>query len=266
MTYLIFGSSALKHWYPDLKREPNDFDVLYCGNKPQITSNHRIEYHNLPANIFDLINKKSISGYVDLATLYVIKLSHSEYNIHWHKTIFDIILIKKLLGIDNLSELDQSYQVIFQELKKHWKTVHKDKKKFSLNKEPENFFTPLVKRKYDHDSLHEYVKYYNRPLYQTILKDGYKVLPDKNKFDNLSFCDKLKLVREENTVITIERYLVNQKEKSSIESCYRKTFQRLVTDMTKGWFPTFMVDNFQKLIKPDEYCLQKMKFFKKELN
>lgn len=276
--YFIAGSNVLKYWGVS-GIEPKDLDVFYIqGTKkpeinPSISNGLKIEYHTMPKRLFDMFitnntgrdsGTKRQTTYLTLESLYILKLSHADYNIHWQKTINHIQLIKKYLRARGhkdpiLNNLPKEYKELLKELKDFWEITHKKKQHIKLNVPKAKFFTAAVDRKYDHDYLHEAVMYYNSPMYKRCLKDGQEVLLDKKKFDALSFEEKLRLCREEIYVIALERYLIPNDFKMCEHEAYRSALRRLVTTMTRGWFPTFIVDNYNSLYKMD---LNYMKAFK----
>ena len=268
MSYFIAGSHALVCNLPMVNRKPKDLDVFLPDNAepPELLSENHIEYHRFPNEVFDFF-LSSDGKHLDLRGLYVLKLSHSEYNIHWEKTVNDIAVIKKHLCITSYLDLDPIYVALFRALKKHWKIKHvthlngRFNKNINLDTAKDSFFTDKVTRKYDHDDLHRYVAYGDRPFYQKILKENQEVMIDKVKFNALSYEDKLCVCREEITVIAIERFLIPNYDFQGYYRWYRMALKKVVTSMTTGWFPTFIVENYPNLIKADPHCFNKMKNF-----
>lgn len=259
--WIIVGSAALQYWSVTGAHAPRDLDIFYRegSEKPVIERySMRVEYHELPKEVFDkFVFADDQTHYPTLESLYVLKLSHSEYDVHWHKTVSHIQLIKKYLWArghkrDIFNNLSQEYKDLFYALKDFWKTVHKGKKeKISFKSRKAEFFNQHVKRVYDHDFIHQTVKYYDQPLYKKCLKDGEEVFIDKAKFDMLTFEDKIKLVREEVYVLALERMLIPSDFKICKHEAYRHMLKRFVTNMSKNWLPTFVVDNYDILYKID---------------
>ena len=254
--YFITGSNVLKYWSV-LEVKPKDLDIIYIEGteKPIIESNLRVEYHTLPKELFDKFITEN--NYITLESLYILKLSHAEYNIHWEKTVGHIQLIKRYLRARGYKDpifdnLDLKYRELYYALKDYWKIVHTAKNKIKLDLTKDKFFNNKVQRIYDHDFIHETIKYNDQPMYAKCLKDGKEVLLDKSKFDKLTFEDKLNLCREEIYVLALERYLIPSNFKMCIHTTYRTALQRLVTSMSRGWFPDFIVDNYDKLYKIDK--------------
>lgn len=257
---IIVGSVALWRWGVLHNYNPKDIDVFYRqgSEKPNLRDpNRRIEYHEIPSEVFDKFIFLDQSSYPTIESLYVLKLSHSEYNVHWHKTVSHIQLIKRYLWSigyerDVFENLSQEYKDLFYALKDFWKTVHKGKKDhISFKAKKKDFFNQHVQRVYDHDLIHDVVKHYDEPLYKQCLKDGEEVLIDKMKFDQLSFDDKIKMIQEEIYVLALERILIPKKFTVCKHEAYRHMLKRFVTDMSKGWLPTFVVDNYDILYKID---------------
>jgi hypothetical protein len=240
MTTLI-GSAALLHWFPDV-REPRDVD--YFSETP--VKGAEVFWHPNLAQW----------NWGEIATpdeLYTIKISHSFWELHgtWNKHMFDCIFLQSK-GAKFIPEL---YAILYP----IWEEKH-GKKKVNLEADPDDFFNDrIVKRVYDHDSLHESVAYYDRPLFERILRDNSEVAVDKSKWEALSHEDKLKMVREEVYATALERKLVPTNYEHNARAAYGWTLQKTITSLTKGWFALFVALNFQDLTKPDVDYVQRHK-------
>lgn len=239
MTWIIIGSAAAHHWFPDF-RVPSDLDVL--------TSN-KISDTNLTLPFLDcqwhsaadvLINASTNKVFLDANLLFTLKVSHAEWDVKWDKTLFDIEFFKRKGCSLNLP--------IYQELFQVWTSVH-GKKRVNLNQGLDVFFTSAVKRKYDHEWLHEHLAFYNRPLHEAIRTDHTSVWCSEYLFNNLSLDDKLKCALEEIMVIAVERHnLTSKSQKSDISTAMNKAHKQLVTTMTTGWFALFLILNRYELL------------------
>ena len=268
LPYLVIGSTALLY-HGDLmpintskgRRRisvtPGDCDIFYPDDTPDPSINFTkpVDAHSIPRHIYDQFTHQS--GHIDLHSQYILKLSHSEYDIHWKKTINHLQLIRRLTVID-LSSMTQSELNLLHDLKEYWKIVHKDRKRgITLNKYPESFFNSKVKRKYCHDMLHRSVMYFDEPMYKRILKNNHPVMVDQIKWTALSFDEKLKCAREEIYTIALERFIIPNDMKFCKHEAYRLALKKVVTTMTKGFFPLFIIDNYHILCKIDkDYILQ----------
>lgn len=232
---VLIGSTALRNYLPDL-REPKDLD--YLSDEPLEKGEDTFSHSR--------ISEYSWSGDVaSLDELYTIKVSHSFWflkNGSWNKHLFDIVQMKKL-GAEVIPELYTLLYAIWEE--------RYGKKKISLELSPDEFFNPHVNRKYEHDSIHASVAYYDEPLFNRILRDDHEVAVDRSKFEALSLDDKFKLVREEVYATALERRLIPVDYGMNRQSAYAYALRKTITDFTKGWFPLFIVENFDELRKPD---------------
>lgn len=232
---VLTGSSALRHYLPDM-REPKDVD--YLSDEPILKGEDTFTH---PA-----IGNYAWSGEVaSLDELYTIKISHSFWvlkNGSWDKHIYDIMKMKDL-GAKFIPEL---YTILYPVWEENY-----GKKKISLELSPDKFFNPHVNRKYDHDSIHASVAYYDEPLFNQILRDSHEVAVDRSKFEALPLEDKLKLVREEVYATALERRLIPVDYKMNRRVAYSYAMRKTITDFTKGWFPLFILENFTELRKPD---------------
>lgn len=241
MTKTLIGSAAIKHYFPDF-REPKDIDYF----SPHPIDGAETFWHR------DL----SLWTFEDIATLdelYTIKVSHSYWELHgtWLKHAQDMMYLKQK-GAKLIPEL---HKILY----KIWEQEH-GKKKANLETDPEDFFNDrIVKRIYDHDSLHESVAYGERPLFEKILRDDSAVAVDKSKWDALPEEDKLNMVREEVYATALERKLIPNDYTGSPRAAYAWTLRKTVTSLTKGWFALYVADNLEKVWKPDVNYVQRHK-------
>lgn len=244
---LIFGSTALKHWFPDLNRQPNDLDYMGAG-----VNSKGVEYHWNDAFHY-IVKHNQDKTYVDPNFLYTIKVSHAAWDIHWDKTMHDIMFLK-----NHGCQLDfELYNLLIQD----WNKIHSPKS-FKIDGKPEEFFTTHISRTVPHDELHHIVKFYDEPLHNRIRRDPNNVKTDKALWDQLSHEDKIKCVLEETYVFALERYL-----QYPPKIAFAKALKNLITKSTKGYFNLFMIDNFAELVYSDkEKLIKHYKFIKGENN
>jgi hypothetical protein len=241
MTTVLIGSKAVKHHFPD-SRDPKDVDY-FCDEFQSSSINGIVQDERFWHSDLSKWNWGEIATPDELLT---IKVSHAFWelkNKSWNKHMSDIIFLQNK-GAQFIPEL---YAILYP----IWEEVH-GKKKVNLEADPEEFFNDkIVKRVYDHDSIHESVAYYDRPLFERILRDNSDVAVDKSKWDTLSHEDKLKMVREEVYATALERKLVPSNYTSSPGAAYSWTLRKTITSLTKGWFALFVALNFKDLTKAD---------------
>lgn len=254
---ILVGSQALKQ-HIDLKREPHDID-FFCDSLNHLTGElieedgggKKVElfYHQDLERYF----KKDEDRVATLDELYTIKISHIFWqlkNNSWNKHCHDIMLMKAN-GAKFIQEL---YDVLYPV----WEEKH-GKKKANLNASPEDFFNSKVTRIYEHDSIHDTVAFYDEPLFNRILADGHQVKVDRQKFEDLSQEDKLKLVREEVFATALERQIIPSNYRYSPGAAYRWALMKTITSFSKGWFPLYIVQNLDFLWSNDIKYIDKHK-------
>lgn len=231
-TTVLIGSSAIKHWFPEF-REPRDVDYF-----------SEIKIGNAECFWHPSLNNWNFGKIATVDEIYTIKISHAFWELHgtWDKHMFDTVYLRSK-GAEFLPEL---YAILYP----IWEETH-GKKKANLEATPEEFFNSNVYRLYDHDSIHESIAYYEKPLFDSILRDGHQVAVDMKKFEALPQQDKLRLVREEVYATALERQLIPQEYKGSVRAAYMWALRRTVTSFSKGWFPLFIVLNFDDLRRPE---------------
>lgn len=243
MKTLIFGSTAIKHWFPEF-RDPKDLDII--SQEPVMTQG--IQHYWFPTCQYFLDNNKD-STYLDPEFLYHCKAATLGWNVHWDKTVNDVLFFQQH-GFKLNTDL-------YKLLVKDFTQIHGKKWASLKGKDSTSFFEDSVARKYNHDSIHEAVAYYNEPIYKSVLKGPESVLCDKDKFEKLLFEDKIKMVKEEVFVTALERFLIPNDFKYSANLAYWRSLKKLTTTMSSGWFKMFIIANFIDLYKNSDDYVQK---------
>jgi hypothetical protein len=179
---LIIGSTAIKNFFPDFPRNPKDLD--YVVDKEDNKNSDNTEYLYNP-----IILKYQNDGYLKPELLLSLKISHLFHDINWFKHIFDVQFL--------LSKGIQYNKEIVDELIPFWNDLHKKVKKSNLTQSKEDFFSNAVNEDtLQHDYIHTLIN--PIPMYTLLLKDGAEVELDENKWHNLSYEDKTKVVAKDN--------------------------------------------------------------------
>lgn len=237
---ILIGSRAIDH--PDFPRkEGRDWD--YVIDDEFIAKLSEYDTHASKEVYYALkpyCTMKSEGLVPSLEALYTLKVSHSFWNIHWLKTMRDIEWFQK--------QEVEFIPALHDTLYAYWETRH-GKKKAYLNVDNEKFFTGSVRRKYVHDDIHYATCYYDEPMYRKLKKDLTKALISPRMFKELCHSDKLKLCREEAYVTALERFIIPNGTEP--KEAYRRSMNLLVTSMSRGWFPKFIVLNWRELKNPD---------------
>lgn len=243
---LIVGSTAIRHWFPDFPREAGDYDYWSPDEyeTPYVMRNVRFDraWDDRMATLI-----QDGPGYRDrFATpdeILSIKISHSPWELNngsWRKHMHDIVWLQDHGATEIPGWVDVLYPI--------WADKHGGKK-VNLNQESSQFFTDAVQRTYDHDSLHDTVSHYDRPLWMEVLKDGQSVKMDMGKVWNLDFEDRIMLFREEVYATALERWLVPAWVKGrefSPTMAYMWALRKTITSLTKGQSSLFMIRNYRR--------------------
>lgn len=236
MHQLIIGSTAMQKLIPGT-RTPKDIDTFSPTPAEGVDAfwDDRLE-NWIPAGT---------NRYATLDELYTLKVSHSYWELRngsWNKHMFDVVALKRAGAVLDLELHNLLYPV--------WEDEH-GKKIVDLTQESDEFFSDAVRRRYVHDSLHESVAYGDRPLYESVLKDGKSVQMDMQKLRAMPFEDQVRLFREEIYVTALERLMVPNHYQYSPSRAYAWALRRTITSLTKGWSARFLVENFEVFRRPD---------------
>lgn len=238
MTLLIVGSTALRHWYGHQVREPKDLDAF--------SPSHKLRGDVFWDDAFGAwLADKPEGAFATPDELITIKASHAYWDLRngsWPKHMGDLLFLKKQ-GASIIPELHDM-------LRGAWER-HYGSKQVDLTQEADVFFQDAVKRIYDHDSIHDSVAYGEKPLYESVLKDGATVQVDMAKVRALDFDDQVRLFREEVYATALERKVIPSDYTCSPRWAYAWALRRTITSLTKGWSAAFIVANYDVFHSPD---------------
>ena len=251
MNFLIGSRAVILDGYRDIS--DSDYDVVY-EDKPTLSCKN--EMFHIDKNPAMHMLKDKISTEIEIEgqkffiptseALYTIKYSHSFWDIKWNKTMWDISFFQSA-GI----KLDEPF---FRALYAGWESI-RGKKPARLNVSNNDFFTAKVDRKYKHDDLHLATCYYDRPIYERCKKDLNSAMVDRTLFNNLSHENKINMVKEEVYAIALERFVIPKQMNDKL--AYKLGLKKIITSLSKGWFPEFAVSNWNNIKNLDyDYVYQ----------
>lgn len=271
---LIIGSRALALAAPHLlDRTPRDFDIVGTEEEYSKFTNHEtmrisdkkrvacmdrtiIEFEiALPGSsaeiLLDLVKTPDV-GFGKIAPLdllYTIKKSHrflKNSNFFW-KTFRDYHTMK-----NSGARVRQEYLEFFR-LREEETYNYKHP---SLKQDKKNFFSEdQIKYIYDHDTIHEAVKIYDNPAYTYFQTDGAEVECDKEKFFKLPLAIQRAAVKEEASVLALERSLIPHPGVLTPAQAWKMAYSKVASSITSGWFREFAYEDGLEIIKywPSDY-------------
>ena len=223
----LIGSRKIKELYPDFRDVSNsDFDYLTTEN---IKNKKGTEYHNIPA-----LNGIEITGNV----MYTLKISHIFWNIKRSKHLYDISFLKEK-GCVLIPEL-------FNELFSFWESKHGKRNTPKFDSTYEEFFDDFVDHKINHDDIHHALC--PEPSFKKILKGNGTVDICENKFNNLTYNEKLEVIKEECSVLVFERYYVQGKFRKHYKVYYSEMLNKLLQNLSPIWMALFIAENYKELL------------------
>lgn len=224
--YLI-GSRALKEIFPNFHREPKDYDYLVEERTPNIRTEEKIEEFHVNPVLLRYVEKNGINGDV----LLTLKCSHMFWDIFWSKHMYDIVFM-----FENGAKI---IEPLFYELYEYWNKIHGKNKRSDLEMSAEDFFNNALKT-YNHDELHTYIN--PTPTYLKVLKDGAEVEVDENKFNKLTFEEKVDLVQEEVFVMAYER-----RGKRDYRVAYNWMLKKFIMNHAPMYETLFIFENYRHI-------------------
>jgi hypothetical protein len=175
------------------------------------------------------------------SVLYALKMTHrfKKNSPHFHKTRADIRFFRKN-GVELPTQ--KIYGDLFKRIEKHTLNYSKP----SLDQKSKDFFREsdqkIYGHDYNHDSIHEAVKLFDKPAYYNYMKDGQEVMCDKLKWDACPEHIKIAGVYEECAVLSLERSLIVNDFKDP-EKVFTTALEKVCTSITSGWFREYAWEN-----------------------
>ena len=194
-------------------------------------------------------------GVAPLRILYLLKKSHIHWDHQFDKHMRDLQFLRsKLIESKENPEFneDEKY-ILYLRIQEKKERDGDPAGHIHLNQSADDFLEYddklFVKKYIRHDDIHDLVAFEpNQPLYKRILITPEKAMCSEKKFNELSQEERLNDVREEAMVIAMERKILPAYSDDS-QFSYRNALQRICTNLTKGWFREFAVDNYSVLLQ-----------------
>lgn len=248
MTNLLIGSRALNYWFPSQQiKDSTDWDVI--SDKPiegcewhdiNFLNNSEVFQYSTPTKVY-LPNGETAQVVKPLG-LTLIKRSHLWRDLSFGKHITHYH--KALAPYRTWGESDKKFLE---------DRIALTKKEFpqgnpNLMQSKEDFFDDGVKKQYDHDYLHELFAYQEKPLYTKLLREEGLAWCEKDKWETLSFEEKVLCVSEEVQVIATERMLIPNDWNYPSKLAYMKALQKVCTTLCSNWFRDFAIDFYPEVL------------------
>lgn len=276
----IIGSHAMNHWVkPEDNREPNDLDIVGTYDEIQNFINHlkktekvfarypfasgkkfyiKTEKRIIEAEVAwdnsnslvlqNMINQdgkeSSFEGYPVMVCpfnlLYTLKMSHRylKDSPHFLKTMKDIQLFRSYSAT-----IPEDYQEFYKERQKLQYNYNLPK----LKQGKDTFFSgDGIIYEFDHDTIHEAVKFLEQPAY-TYYADG-EVWSSKEKFAQCSEEVKLFGVLEESLVLACERSQLAFNPAPDPTWSFEHALFKVCTSITSGFFREYAWENYDKVV------------------
>ena len=255
----------MAYWCPDLKlKDDTDWDVISDKpiegtewHDPNMLCNRELENH-LTGFFEAEFNGHKL--YVPVPTaLAVVKRSHlwRDLSFQKHITMFHKHMVAHKWNLWNAHEWGM-YNRRLEATRLAFPQGNPN-----LMQSKDAFFDDAVKKKYDHDHLHELVAYYDKPLYTRLLRDPTLAWCEKDLWLGLHHEDKVKCIAEEAHVIAIERFMVPNSWKYPSKLAYIKAVDKVCTTLCSGWFRDYAIDHYPEVVQ--SFNQDKFNHVKKEL-
>ena len=261
---ILVGSRALNFWCPEIKvNEDTDWDLI-CNDT------HEFNFNNVERHDVNSLNNLAMTDYIsfeqitlpdgqkasvmNLTGLAIMKRSHLWRDLKFDRHIAMYLhagLDKEIKMIQNdpighakqLFDLNHRIKLTMQEYPQGHPNLMQSK---------EDFFDDAVKKKYDHDLLHDLVaksSFDDVPVYTHLLKYEGMAYCCKDKWKALDYSMKIRAVLEEATVIAIERFMIPNNWQYIEKKAMLKALQKICTTLCSGWFRDFSIDSYKECLE-----------------
>jgi hypothetical protein len=239
---MIIGSYALKHHFPEFKREPKDYDIVAFDEYDKLdlirihkgTPGLKLEVLVNPIILNYYKKKGGIPAICGKDELYTLKMSHLFWDVNWEKHEWDATFLREK-GCKLIKPL-------FDDLYEYWNEFHGKNKRSDLKMTASEFFNNALNCPYDHDWLHTLLN--PIPTFNKVLKDGEEVEVSEEKFNLLSEEEKEDLVREEVEIMAFERW-----PKLNFRMAYGIMLKKFIISHAPIWEAIYILENYKKLCR-----------------
>ena len=284
---VLVGSKAMQ-WHGLLQRTPRDIDLLttlrqfnlwYAIHKQDIrscvfrrnpdrylvqTDTDKLSFDVDAGSTQDFCHLIPPSPAMFMGKLFVLippvtmlmllKKTHLISPQDWHKHVEDYHVLKA-----RSKPLTEAQEAWYHKRRQETEDRQKGPKPY-LNVSNDEFFAKsesVLYRLFVHDDIHKAVAYYTQPLYLRLKNDPDKAMLSEKLFSDLPHSDQLRTVREEAYVIALERaiipwYKLTKPPEAITLDAYKHALRRLGTNLTRGWFREFVLENYPDLRTPDK--------------
>jgi hypothetical protein len=260
---VVIGSQALRT-YTELDRIPRDLDLVGSykemlklvepgspcyptdGGKKYVLKNkvRVVEFEiTWPGSTAEMIvNLCGDSTVAPIELLLALKMSHrfKKNSKHFLKTMDDIRLMRSM----GVTVPDKYLTLLEARTAEALDYAHP---KLSVSKA--EFFSPVVKYVYDHDSIHMVMKHQDRPAYEYFKPPGSEVLTSRLMFEQLPIGLQLNAVLEEAYVLALERSQIPYRNKIYPRASFLIALEKVCTSITSGWFREFAWEHYYDVLK-----------------
>lgn len=238
----LIGSKAVQFWYDDWPWEAKDEDWLVLED---VESTKEVECFNvsdLPfyREIYYIAYHCPIRLDVSIVqprNLLAIKLAHLpwESGPRFQKAFAHIQWMLKKRRTDPLGgpEIDlfrvRALQYDVEKVR--------GRRPVDMEQTNQDFFNDGVDRVYDHDSLHEAVAFYKKPLFYMLKRDMERAAVERDLFLELSYDNRIRVIQEELFVIALERWVIPHG--TTPEIAYRRAFAKFIGSLAPLWLANY---------------------------
>ena len=218
-----------------------EFDIAWPGSRAEgflkFAENNPLEFESTAA-----YGGKAMTTWLVPSpnVLYMLKMSHRylKDSQHFLKTMRDIKIMREA-GFTITQDIHHYYR---KRMAETYTYAHP-----KLAQSKEGFFDAEatgVKYTYDHDSIHEAVKWYYKPAYAFFKPKDSPVMCDKGMFFDAPINVRLQAVLEESYVLALERSLIPFPGKKTPKEAFDMALMKVCTSITSGWFREFAWTNY----------------------
>lgn len=197
---------------------------------------------------YDRYNMHENENYADINGLYTLKMSHRflRNSPHFKKTMSDIHLLRNL-GAEIPDDLKEFYKLRMKETY-NYPTPKLARNKIDFFENKQEGYNDQTYMIYDHDTIHEAIKLYDKPAYDYIKVDEADVLCSKDLWNKQPEYIKLATVYEEACVLALERHQLPNNFIPDARKSFIMALEKICTSVASGWWRSYAYESFNNVI------------------
>mgnify|MGYP003478506570 FL=1 len=216
---------------------PVEIEIVEKSGSQEIYDYNQFQNFTRDKKINEIVGETYTFNVATPDVMFLLKMSHRylKNSPHFLKTMRDIQFLRTTFVVKIPERLKSTYKAR-QNFTYDYALPTLNKKKVDFFENNQEGYKTQDYMVYDHDSIHEVVKLYEKPAYDFIKYDSEDVLCSKELFERLPLDLKLATVYEEACVLALERHQIPNNFRPDPDTSFKMALEKVCTSIASGWW------------------------------